>query len=235
MQFTDLKLSELHFEMRYEFAPLLWDRAGSIAHNMLRQFPTLKNAEASPSRVAFNLERRASFAIEIEKCVLSHLDPTKNWNETLFLAGELNALTSETLRIPTYKRVGVRLIYSRYFPTEEDSWKYVTQWGRFFQPSEALFNIKSASTASPDFKIELRDDSNAVIVRVYSFSHRLDITPPLNFVGSENITKEEHRASLDFDFYTRQSVNTEDFNASRWLEEKLHLSRRDGKRFMELS
>src|SRR5579863_9374218 len=117
--FDDLSLFNAAFEIRFDEAYQLWDRAGELWNATLREFPALKRHHVEPNRVAFTSTTKPERELTIELSRLGFVehDPDrqlKHFAESLDrFAG--NAMT--LLSVDRYQRTGLRLMFRKEFPT----------------------------------------------------------------------------------------------------------------------
>ena len=60
MDISHFNLHSVSFEVRYDQAYLLWDRAGSIWHDIRQTHPKLVLKEANPGKVVMTIEKNTT-------------------------------------------------------------------------------------------------------------------------------------------------------------------------------
>ena len=228
---SNFKVDNVAFEVRYDNAYLLWDRAGHVWWELLKTFPSLEMAEAQPALTAFTLDDYTSFNVHLDKSFVVSKVSDYPFKDVLKYADALVATITSQLKIEMFTRAGFRVTHAREFPSREDAVEVLLGSGIFSPPAGTMFGVSKARV-SPDFNIRWEGENSGTLVRVKVESRKLESKSPPGFEEFESKTVEKFVLVLDFDYYNTGTISVGQFRASDWINSASHLIRKDFDKFL---
>lgn len=213
MLFSDLLLSKVILELRYNEGFLYWDKCGATILDIKRKFPEWKWEITSAELTIFkNPKRNMEFVFNINsiRFIQNEVDNLNQFKKT---TGEIIPLIVEKLEIKKLSRVGNR--YQYVFPVEnpEQSMEIIQNSPLVEVPKEKLnlFGEKSTKTA---FVVHIENEKlqyrieNATIEK---------IEVPANIKLNERFNP-KYALRIDVDIATVNEVNASDFDCSNFIQ-----------------
>lgn len=110
MELSDFKIRQVIFEIRYDDAYILWDRAGAVSSDLTRIWPNLKLAEGTPNQQSLRSDDASiQTGIASSNVVLIQPDNIVQFSEQI---EETLRIWVASLEINKFSRIGTRVIYS---------------------------------------------------------------------------------------------------------------------------
>ncbi len=231
LNLQDFKLTETVFEVRYDNAYLLWDRAGEIWSKVSSMWPDLKIEKVEPSIITFRLENKYQLSVNLDKAHIIDAKPSSSLNEFMEKADNFLKLVIQILQIKNLIRVGFRLVYIRDFNDKFEAADSLLSTKKLLVPSGRQFGIEGKVTL-PRYALVLEGASTAVRVLLEVRDKKVDFDPPPNIEELSPVHLEKHELVYDVDYYTLGKLSIGQLNIKEWLGQIYHLVKRDSKYFL---
>jgi hypothetical protein len=230
MVISDFYISQAVFELRYDPAFIMWDKAGSIANEVLKTLPGAKVTDANPSRILFQVNEKAVAAIELEKLSITCTRPKQDLHELTSLAVTLTELVDRYLKPQHLIRVSTRAIYCKDLENVEQGVPLTLKTGAIRLPERTVFEQKE-QPKGVDFSIRWENDVVGTIVRFRTETTSVEFGTP-DFPEIEPIKKERARLIFDVDRLTKTKIDAGTFRTTEWIKSFVHLVNRDSPQFL---
>jgi hypothetical protein len=230
MDLANFQLQTAIFEVRYDHALLLWDRAGSFWHWARQAHPTLKVIEAAPSRVTASIERQYQIALEINRFAVE-LFPPARMEDYIKLCGNIFGRAAILLELDVLTRVGIRLVYRQTHRSKDETAKAMLETGIIKVPSGTFFGIQGR-IVQPMCSVSWEGEKLGALVQLRTQERKLVVDPPIGENSFERIEKEVFEFDFDVDYFTIAPIEREIFRASDWLQQAVRVIRRDSGSFV---
>lgn len=219
------KLFQATFEIRYDEAFLLWDRAGVIWSTVSREWPHIKCNKAEPNNTTFTVDN-CQLSATLDKAHIIDLKPTSSLSEFINKTSKFVSILNDQLSIKQFKRIGFRLIYVRKYPDEEAVAKALIEIQNLKTPNGKCFNINN-KVLKPTISYHLEDDTSSVRIALEARETKVNVEPdprveeltPIHIVKNELI--------YDIDYSTIGVVSIGQLNVKEWINQIYHLIKRD--------
>ena len=231
LNLSDFKLTETIFEVRYDNAYMLWDRAGEIWAKTSSMWPNLEAEKVEPSITTFRLENKYQLSVNLGKAHIIDLKPSLSLNEFMEKAENFIKLVIQTLKITNFIRVGFRLVYIKSFSDKFEAANSLLSTKMLLVPSGRLFGIEG-KVVLPRYAIVCEGDSAATRVLLEVRDKKVDFDPPPNIEELSPVHLEKYELLYDVDYYTLSKVSIGQLNMKEWLSQIYHLVKRDSKYFL---
>jgi hypothetical protein len=231
MDLSHFDLRSVAFEVRYDQAYLLWDRAGALWQAVHRIAPTIKLTESVPAKISGFIERRFHVSVELEKVLIIVYPPPSTVEDYIALCRDILAAAIDILGVKIYSRIGLRLIHHRRFRSSEEAADALLSTGIMKVPEGKHFGIEGPPKL-PHYAIRLDGDNLAVQVNLHTQERKLKIDVPLGETALESVEKDIFELIYDVDYFTIGTVDIGQFRASDWIPNALRVIRRDSKVFL---
>lgn len=228
MEISDFKIRQVVFEIRYDDAYILWDRAGSIAEEITKLWPGAKITEGAPNKQSLKSDD-ATIVTGIRSSHVAVVGP----NSILQFAAQIEETVNvwvRSLNLTKFSRVGTRIMYARAYDSIESASKAIVNLGLVRTPAAPIFNHKN-ELHQTDIRLLWQDDVSQTQVIIKPEHYDLEI-PGLPDNPAEKQTKTADVMLLDIDRATRGTVELSKFRVSDWLEGVRHLVSRDANRIL---
>lgn len=228
--FQDLRLFHAAFEVRFDEALFLWDRAGQVWDQTLKAIGGLKRQHAEPNKVVFASLAPPSVELTAELGRLGVIEhnPDSKLEFLSETASKFTDIVTDRLDILQYRRVGLRLMFEKQFETPEAAAE------AFFSSSivtaiyEPLFGI-SGPIIQPEYAFRREDGKNGFSVRFKSETQNFEFAPTMDWADfAKAISETRHRLTLDIDCYIQAPVSVEKMRFLDWIPSTFHIIKRDG-------
>ncbi len=213
MDFSDFYLRRLIFEIRYDQAFVLWDRAGGIARRLTTLWPGLKLAEGVPNHQVLKGQNvDISTGLGASHCILfrpqSFIEHVEQMNKTL-------AIWVEELEIEKFARIGTRAIYSKDAKSEDEAGAMIAGLALLNIPQSVLRHQTPAHAAL--VRLNWRDDAVTTQVLIQAEKQTMELDAAREVPGWDE-KREVFRINFDVDRATRGDTERSKFRLSDWLE-----------------
>jgi hypothetical protein len=228
--FDDLRLFHAAFEVRFDEALSLWDRAGEVWDRTLKAIGGLKRQHAEPNKVVFASVGAPSVELTAELGRLGVIQHNPD-NKLEFLAetsSKFTDIVTGSLDIVQYRRVGLRLMFEKQFQTPEAAAEAVLSSPMITATDEPQFGI-SSPIVQPEYAFRREDGKNGFSVRFKAETQNFEFTPTMDWTDfAKAISETRHRLSLDIDCYIQAPVSVEKLRFLDWIPSTFHIIKRDG-------
>lgn len=231
LEFSDFKVDTVTFEVRYEHALLLWDRAGRVWIDLLKHFPQLKLSQAEPMVTSFTMEDFKSFNVTLDKSFIISKTSTYPFNDIAQYADALIASITHHLEIDVFSRVALRVAHIFEWPTRDEANQSLMSGGITKPPQGPMFGM-NAPKLHPEYLIRWEHETVGAIVRGKTEGRQLEFNIPPEFSEFSASPAEKHFQILDIDYYNIGTITVGQFRASDWIKNVIHLIRNDGDKFL---
>lgn len=230
LRFSDLALRTVTLEVRYEPALYFWDRAGQIWEDIRAALGNVKLKSAEPGNTSFDVGQNVSVTIGLEAAHITSY--TSKLDDLSECAEKVIGIMLRHLRIASFTRVGGRFIYVKDYPDAESAASSLLSLGNVFVPSGKHFGI-AGGASHPEYKIRWEGEATGIYVQLGAFSRKLEFEAPRESKLLKSLVESHHVVSFDLDYYTRKPVEVEKLRVRDWLDNVVHLIRRDSRVFFE--
>jgi hypothetical protein len=227
VELADFALERVTFEVRFEKAFALWDRAGATIAGVTAQYPNAELQDANPSRIALVIKPNAELVLELEKAHVIHHAPQRDAAPLIPLATSLTKSVTEFLQVKALTRIGTRAIYKKEFDKIADATQRLLSMGHLRTPTGKFFGV-DAKPESVAYSTKWDGKATGVRVSLHSQTQKIEFSPaPIHAKEMEGISKERHELLLDIDYFSTQTVMSDQFRAEDWIKNAMHLINRD--------
>lgn len=229
MLLSDFKIQQVVFEMRYDDAYILWDRAGRIHQDLTKLWPGTRLREGTPNQQVLRSDdvevttghSISRVALFLPKTISQRVDEVT----------ETFRIWTTELELTKFTRIGTRVIFFREFQTEEEANRAVVDLALVKYPSSPFFTHKTLPNAT-DLRITWQDE--AIFTQVLLKSEHLEMEIPVSPYSSASKEKKVlHAMVLDIDRATRGTVELAKFRIGDWLQGVEHVINRDAPRIFQ--
>lgn len=229
LELPDFVLQRATLEVRYEPAYLIWDKSGSIWHQVKQRWPELINKSANPNQTSFSLPKKYDLTVEHDKTFLiSHRQKIERTLEDIKFYIDL---VRKTLDIKSYSRIGARFFYEKKFNTEEEAINSFINANVINIPTGRQLNIEG-KVSQPQYVLKLENEDIGVRVSLQVANKKIEFNPPNEITEIEQIKIESNLILFDIDYYTKTNTNTGQVDISYWFNQAYHLVKRDSNSFL---
>jgi hypothetical protein len=232
MDISYFDLHQANFEVRYDQAYLLWDRAGAIWQVMRRTNPNLKLKEAGPAKVVMTLDDRFQLSVELDKLAVSVFTPPSNIDDYIPLCQQVLSLAINNLELTLFSRIGMRVIYRHEFRSRAEASDALISTKIMKVPEGKHFGIEGQAKL-PHYAIRWEGDKLGVQVNLRAQERKILVEAIMGETAVQGIEKDLYELIFDVDYFTIGTVEVGQFRASDWITNALRVIRRDSKVFME--
>jgi hypothetical protein len=231
MDLSYFNLHSVNFEVRYDMACLLWDRAGSIWHVMRKNYPTLKFKEVVPAKVRATVDDKYQLAVEIDKLSASVFLSVGSLGDYMELCQQLLSGAVKALELTAFSRIGLRLVHRRDFQSVKEASEVLISTNMMKVPQGKHFGIEGHPTL-PHYAMRWEGDTLGVQVNFRTQERKVTVEPIMGEPTVQRIDKELFELIFDVDYYTIGSVDVGQFRVSDWMSNAMRVIRRDSKVFL---
>ena len=234
--FSSFRRFQVNFEMRYDQAFLLWDRAGELWTSVGTGFKSIKANQVQPQQQTFIADDRFVLFAGLERAGLTDHKPhqpakragltdhkpdrpaggAEKTTETAALFAEK---VIETLELKVLERVGLRYIFSMSCKSIDEAREKACIAVPAFGSRPYLLNVKPSSFG-PTIKLEADDGDFAYTAQLLAQERKFEFSPPPEAadVGLERIDRKMFELVFDVDCYTKKPVRVDAFDCKSWLQ-----------------
>lgn len=215
MEFGDFQIETVTFEVRYDPALLLWDKAGAAWAEFVSQFPDLKSQTVNPSQVIFE-SRNVRAAVELQALRVSCRGANAD-RQVIEIGQALIRSFCDRLGISAFTRVGFRDIRTRIFPTSEAAIGEISSLiPRPFQST----SISDAKPTSISLSFKHEGEASGLTTALKLDVREIKVTVPWEVKDriAESFPK-EHVMSLDSDYFTIGTTRRETLSVEDWIRQ----------------
>lgn len=231
IELSNLKLISASFEIRYDNAYLLWDRSGFVWSTIKSIYPNIEPQHAEPNLSNFVLDDRFQFSVKIDRVAVIDQTPKSSLNDFMEIADGFTKSVVECLEISEYTRLGLRLVYNKFFPNRESAANFLIESGMMVVPEGKHFNIEG-KVFFPQYGLAWEDDNFGLNTKLKVQNRKVELKVPsgIEEVAPFNIEKPEFQ--YDIDYYTLNRIKKGQLNVNEWINQIYHLIKRDSSIFL---
>jgi hypothetical protein len=231
MDLSNFDLHSASFEVRYDQAYSLWDRAGGLWQAVRKSAPTIKLGESNPTKITGTIDRRFQLSVELEKVLVIVFPPPSILEDYTALCRNVLTAAVDILDIKLFSRIGLRIIYQRKFGSSEEAAGALLGTGIMKVPEGKHFGIEGPPKL-PHYAIRLDGDNLGIQVNFRTQDRKIKIDAPMGETAFESVEKDIFELVYDIDYFTIGTVDVGQFRASDWIPNAIRLIRRDSKVFL---
>ena len=204
MEFHELHLEKIIYEIRFESAYLFWDKSGEIMSNLTLKFPhfRLKNAQLSNVESLWAEEGIGVNFNNVKADVYQEFP--ESLDNFMLVTDALTSAIGDVLRIPSFTRVGVRFIWVYPAASKEDAVDLI---------SKSTLICVDADKAKPfgsriverNLHLRFEDEDRGCSVRVLNATRKAEVELP-RFFAVDTSRYPKTVVSVDVDCYTKLAV-----------------------------
>jgi hypothetical protein len=228
---SQLKLARVAYEVRYDQALLIWDKAGSIWTEIRKRFPGLAMAKAEPNGVVFKLGDKYELSVGIDRAVIIASLPARELIDFARDARQFVAVLQEGLSLKEYTRIGLRSIFVKEYDSVKGASAAIMTSGILSPPKDKVLGVEGDYLA-PQVILRRESESRGFRVEFKVENKRLEIEANPDAGLEESIVKEQTRLVLDVDCYTLKTVGADQLSPDTWIADTYHSVKRDGLSFL---
>ena len=231
MNIKDFQFERSVFEFRYSQSYLHWDRAGVLWHAALSKWPKLKRTRGEPNITSFMLENDYEISVMVDKTNIICYYPKSNLADFIEKAHYFLGSVTRQLEIEQFTRVGLRMFYFKSYPDEQSASADMLGAKLLNLPDGPHFGLDGSFTY-PELAARWEGRAAGVTVRLRSEGRKIDFDPPHGIGELQSVHEEKFGLVCDLDYYTKGTVTTGQFRTQDWINQVLHLIRRDSHKFL---
>ncbi len=218
LTFSSFQKSQIIFEVRYDGAYLLWDRAGSLGDFISRVFRDVRTERAAPNQQVFFSGKRFTLSVQFDRASITDFSPGSSWGESFEAFEKLYGGVLDHLQLRMLNRVGTRFQYSRRFKSMEEARKQLDLFPWAIKPNSEIFRIRPDQVCS-NLKVEGDDGEIGYTAQVYAATKRfeLQVPPEAAALGADDLKHELSEIIFDVDCMTKKPIAVESFHVGEWL------------------
>ena len=218
------------YEIRYENGYLIWDRAGRLWTELRAKYPEMVLSDAGPLLQTFTWKRIHTLSVGLDKASVSTSRPGPVMKEFTELAESLHEVIVKNLQIELLTRIGLRHIYGYACESLEQANQHLLSTGLVAPPKPPNFGVEANPRLEAVFRWE--GDSLGATVRMRAEHRTAEVEIPATFESPKIPKIEKHLLIFDVDYYTKKVVNVGQLRASEWINNALHIIRKDSSKFL---
>lgn len=204
----------------------LWDEAGRLWKAIQEKWPDMVPIIVDPRKTDFNAGK-IRLTVEFEAARIASMDPERSLEKFFKDSREFVRLVTQHLDVPTYKRVGFRLVYFKEFPSKEDAAAAFFSLGLVRVPEGKKFEVEGAPVL-PQYALRWESEKKGAMLQCRTETRVFDIAPPIEAIRyMDPIHKETNGLVLDIDYYTVAPVEPGQMDVLEWMKHGMHLIARD--------
>ena len=189
MDISYFDLHSINFEIRYDRAYLLWDRAGTIWQKISGAHPNLKPREVNPGKVQVTIDQRFQLTIEIDKTIVNVFLPPNNIEDYIELCDYVIPMLIEALQLTLFTRIGLRVIYRRNFQDREEASVALISTKIMNVPEGMHFGIEGRPML-PRYFMRWEGDKRGIQVNFQAQERKILVEPLIGEPTVEGIEKD---------------------------------------------
>lgn len=222
---SDFRTERVTFEGRYGSSYFLWDAAGAIATDLTDRLPGLTLKEADPGTVSFEMPKQFAIRIELRRMVVVLLG-AQAISQVAKLADCVFRVVANRLRVSLFDRLGLRFQCFREFDSRAASVPMLLSTGLLKLPEEKVFGADNG-VSSAEVAITFSGKALGGTFKLSSQTRSLNVELPPEFPAPDNMKLRMEGLLLDVDLFTPKPVPTSMLGLSEWIEQGIHVFKRD--------
>jgi hypothetical protein len=228
---SDFQLERSIFEFRYSPSYIHWDRAGVLWNDAQIKWPKLKIKRGEPNVTSFTLDDTYEIAITIDKASVVCYYPKADLVDFIEKVDYFLAATTKQLEIRQYARIGLRLLFFKVYADKESASAGVLEPKLVNLPDGPHFGLEG-SFSLPELAVRWEGLAAGVTLRLRSEGRKIDFDPPMGVRELQPYHEEKFGILYDLDYYTKGTLGTGQFRTQDWINNVLHVVRRDSRKFL---
>lgn len=218
LELSQFTVQRASFEIRYSDAFLLWDRAGTIWHEIGQNHPEMKIKNAHPNNTVVRFHQNAEGVVAIDKAFIIVLLPSTDLSELVAVAKAFFPIVIEQLEIENLTRIGLRIFYEKEFSDRSLAAKFVRDHVTAVRQIDKKL-AKEGNILDPEFALRWEGEAIGWQLRVKSFERTLNIDIPMEFRGADPANEIKlTTAQLDIDYYAHGKTPRARFDATSLIQ-----------------
>lgn len=225
---TDFHLIQATCEIRYPQAPLVFDRTGHVFHSLGKKLTNLHNDGAAPTQTTMTAD---------EGTAVIELNSSRFVADAVFSTGDLESFASNCktffdlvineLELTFFTRVGLRILFSKQFPTRAESVERLNTLKIVNNDAAAPVVRFGASAKIGEVLFRWQGNDLGTTFHLTAEDGAINAKFPPGLGLDSSINKEYHRLLLDIDYYTVSIVQREQWDAAEWITQAARMVRKE--------
>jgi hypothetical protein len=234
LSLTDFISDSVSFEIRYDYAYLIWDRAGQLWSELASKYPEMKLSDAMPDTQNFNWKNIHTFSVGAEKAAVTTLQPDTIIKDFVEASESLLEAVVRSLQVQVLTRMGLRRIFGLECPNREIAVRHLLATGAVNVPSHPIYGLE-VKTPLPEYSLRWETDNIGVTTRLRTEHRKAEIELPPIF-GVHKVPKiEQDFFVYDVDYYTKKPVSVGQVGVRDWTSNGLQLIKSNSNQFLRMS
>lgn len=221
------KLNSVTFQISYEGAFVLWDRAGEIARRLCKIWPDLKLVRGTPDKQILKC-RDVNIQTSFERATVTLRGEKSLSQGRIRQLGDTFEVWRELLELTKMSRVSTFSSYVREFSSIKEANSELIGLSMVRWPEQKIFDqpLDSESNSLEVFyRFEDKESFSTVRINAQQAIFTAELDP--DFIDDSEIKKTKNRMFINFDRGMLGSVDAEKFRVDSWIKGYQHILRRD--------
>lgn len=233
MHLDEFQLRTASFEIRYDSAFAIWDRAGRLWTTLHREFPTIALSQATPNEVTVQ-DADWRLSVGLTKAYIMAFWPDSLLGDFPDKATTFTGIVSDTLELAAFTRIGFRAVFTKSFSDKKAASAAMLELDLLRVPEGKNFGIDDAEWHLPEYSIRMENEALGCLVRIkaHEFTISVDPIPEMPRGEMQTIKETKHELVFDLDYYTTATVLISQIRVADWLAQVFHGIRRDSKNYL---
>jgi len=221
------KLDSATFQITYNDAYLIWDRAGEIAEQVCKIWPDLKFDDARPEKQTFK-GKDVTIITGLNSSIITLTGPNSLSQGNIRLIKDTFEVWSQKLNLLELSRVSTLATYKKKFPTIKDANADLLALKMARWPNEKIFDQPmDADLNSVELFYRFQDEESFSTLRLKTEGTEYVVKLDSSYVDEPEIRRSKNVIVIAFDRGILGSVNAEKFRVDDWIKGFQHVLRRD--------
>lgn len=220
-------LYKVIFQIQYDDAYEIWDRAGAIARRLSEIWPELKVKEGQPqlqTLVGKDVEVQTGFS----KSTVTISGTNALEHRRVQQLKETFEAWRDHLELATLKRISTRALYARHFDSIREANATVIGLGLVKWPDQKVFDQpQEADLNGIDVAYRFEDEQSFALLRIKAEQITYEVNLDPYFIEDSDIKNKKNRMLIDFDRGILGETKAEKIRVDEWIKGFLHVLNRD--------
>jgi len=228
----DFAIDSATLEVRYKQALLLWDSAGVLWSTLRGGFSNLDLEQVQPIAVTALANQRFALAVELERASITDLTPARSLDDVGGVATRFVDTVVECLALSEFVRVGCRLMFVKEVDEKSEAAAILLSGGLMRSPEDGRFGVKEAVPVGAEYQVRFEGAATGALLRIRTEEKKAEIKGHPSVPEVKPFKRVATRVVLDLDYYSTVPVKRGQLDPRRWVDETLHVARRDLPRYL---
>lgn len=214
MNIADLRISRLIFEIRYDDAFEVWDRAGEIHRALVKLWPNTRLAETKPNQQVLRGDQvQLQTGIRTSHVALFDVNSITKHADQI---ADTYRVWADVLSFKELKRVGTRVIYRKRYASDSEAGAAFLSLG-FIRTVDMPSFGHSGPPSGGEVRLTWKDEAAATTLTVKNEEQTLEIEAVPDFAeGGKKLVRNDF--VVDIDRATSKPIELSQFRVQDWLQ-----------------